>query len=108
VIPRVQETVFTLNDHYGLEIFFGLVELICGMALIAGFFTRSGRKAIRTASLVVIIFWALRVFLSKFVWGVSLVSKGILFHPTFSTWILVLSAELVIGAALVMVYRAYE
>ena len=108
VVPRVQETVFTLNDNLGLEIFFGLVELICGILLIAGFFTPLGRKAIRSASLVVFIFWALRIFLSKFVWGISFVSKGILFHPAFSTWILVLSAELVIGAALFIIYRAYE
>ncbi|HSA16016.1 MAG TPA: hypothetical protein P5346_14830 [Spirochaetota bacterium] len=108
VIPRVQETVFTLNDHLGLEIFFGLVELICGILLVAGLFMTKGRKAIRTASLVVIIFWGLRIFLSKFVWGISFVHQGVLFHPSFATWILVLTAELVILAGLFIVYRAYE
>ncbi len=108
VIPRLQESVFTLNDAYGLEIIFGVVELICGIILIAGLFPFVRKRMVSIASLVVLGFWLLRILLSKFVWGLSIGNSGVFFHPVFSTWILVLSTELVIAAALYIVYRAYE
>jgi hypothetical protein len=108
VIPQLQESVFTLNDNYNLEIIFGAVELICGIIMIVGLITFARKKAISTASIVVFIFWVLRIILSKFVWGLAIGNNGIHFHPVFSVWILVLSAELVIAAALYVVYQAYE
>jgi len=108
VIPRLQESVFTLNDRYGLEIIFGIVELICGIVLLSGLFPFIRKKMVSAASLVVLGFWLLRIILSKFVWGLSIDNGGIIFHPVFSSWILVLSTELVIAAALYIVYRAYE
>jgi hypothetical protein len=108
VIPRLQESVFTLNDTYGLEIIFGVVELICGIVLIAGLFPFVRKRMVSIASLVVLGFWLLRILLSKFIWGLSIGNSGVFFQPVFSTWILVLSTELVIAAALYIVYRAYE
>ncbi|OHD63238.1 MAG: hypothetical protein A2176_11680 [Spirochaetes bacterium RBG_13_51_14] len=108
VIPRLQESIFTLNDNLGLEIIFGVVELVCGLVLVAGLFTFIRKKAISIASLVVLVFWTVRIILSKFVWGLSIGNSGVIFHPVFSTWLLVLSAELIIAAALFIMYRAYE
>jgi hypothetical protein len=108
VIPRVQESVFSLNDNFGLEIIFGVVELVCGLILIAGLMTFLRKKAVSIASAVVFCFWILRVVLSKFIWGISAGNHGIIFRPLFSVWILVLSVELVIAAGLFLVYRAYE
>ncbi len=108
VIPQLQESVFTLNDNYNLEIIFGAVELICGIIMIVGLITFARKKAIATASIVVFFFWILRIILSKFVWGLTIGNSGIHFHPVFSVWILVLTVELVIAAALYVVYQAYE
>ncbi|MBP7734465.1 MAG: hypothetical protein KA369_00700 [Spirochaetes bacterium] len=108
VIPHLQESVFSLNDNYNLEIIFGVVELICGIIMIIGLITFARKKAIATASIVVFFFWVLRIILSKFVWGLSIGSGGVHFRPFFSVWILVLSVELVIAAALYVVYQAYE
>ncbi len=108
VIPQLQESVFSLNDNYNLEIVFGAVELVCGIILIIGLITFARKKAIATASIVVFFFWILRIILSKFIWGLSVGNSGILFKPVFSVWILVLSVELVIAASLYVVYQAYE
>jgi len=108
LIPNVQESVFTLNDRHGLEIAFGIVEVACGLLLIAGIFTFMRKKVVYAASLVVLIFWAARIFLSKIIWGLSFSNHGLLFIPQFSTWLLVLAAELVIASALFVIFRAYE
>ncbi|MBN1534376.1 MAG: hypothetical protein JXA20_17010 [Spirochaetes bacterium] len=108
VIPRLQESVFSLNDNLGLEIFFGLIELLCGLIFIAGLFSFMRRRVVSITSLVVLAFWLLRILLSKFVWGLSISNHGLLFRPTFSAWLLVLCAELVIGAAIYTIYRNYE
>lgn len=108
VIPQVQESVFSLNDNFGLEVIFGVVELVCGVILLAGLFTFTKKKTVAIASAVVIFFWILRIVLSKFVWGLSVGGSGIVFHPGFPAWILVLGVELVIAAALFLIYRAYE
>ena len=60
------------------------------------------------ASLVVLAFWGVRVIFTKFVWGLSLSNKGVFFLPQFSTWLLVLTCELVIAAGLYTITRAYE
>lgn len=108
VVPQVQESVFSLNDNFGLEVIFGVVELVCGVILIAGLITFAKKKAVAIASAVVFFFWILRIILSKFVWGLSVGNNGVVFHPGFPAWILVLSVELIIAAALFLMYRAYE
>lgn len=108
VIPQLQESVFSLNDTHGLEIIFGIVEIICGLLLMAGLFTFLRKKAISLAGLVTLGIWLLRILLTKFVWGLKLGNSGIMFMPQFSTWILVLSCELVIAASLYVLYRLYD
>ncbi len=108
VIPQVQESVFSLNDTHGLEIIFGIVEIICGLLLMAGLFTFPRRKAVSLACLATLGIWLLRIFLARFVWGLKIGNSGIIFIPQFSTWILVLSCQLVIAAALYVLYRVYD
>lgn len=105
VIPRLQESVFSLNDNLGLEIFFGIIEIVCGLILLAGLFSLMKKKVISLALMVILCFWLLRVFLSKLLWGLSFSNHGLIFRPSFSVWLLVLSAEIVIAAALYGVYR---
>ncbi len=108
VIPRLQESVFSLNDNLGLEIFFGIVELVCGLLLLAGVFEMVKKKAVSTTSLILLCLWGARIFLSQFVWGLSFSGRGIFFHPSFSAWILVLVTELLVAAAILIVYRYQE
>jgi len=108
VVPQLQESVFTLNDNYYLEIIFGAVDLVCGLILIVGLLAFARKKAIATASIVVFLFWIVRIILTKFVWGLTIGAGGIHFRPVFSVWILILAVELVIAAALYVVYQAYE
>ncbi len=109
VIPGVQESVFSLNDRrVGIEVIFGIVEIVCGILLIGGLFTVMKKKTISKAVLVVLIFWALRIAATKFIWGINLSSRGVVFEPSFAAWILVLSCEMVIAAALYVVYLVYE
>ena len=105
VIPRLQESVFSLNDNLGLEIFFGIIEIVCGLILLAGLFSLMKKKVISLALVVILCFWVLRVFLSKLLWGLSFSNHGLLFRPSFSVWLLVFTAEIVIAAALFAVYR---
>ena len=108
VLPQLQESVFTLNDNHNLEVVFGIVELVCGIIMMAGLATFRKKRPIAIATIVVLFFWAVRIVLSKLVWGLAAGNSGIHFRPDFSFWLLVLSAELVIAAALFVVYRAYE
>lgn len=105
VIPRLQESVFSLNDNLGLEIFFGIIEIICGLILAAGLFSLMKKKVISLALLVILCFWLLRLFLSKLLWGLSFSNHGLLFRPSFSVWLLVFTAEIVIATAIYAVYR---
>ncbi len=109
VLPTVQESVFSLSDrNLELEIAFGVVEIICGLLLIVGLFTRKGSSTVRIASFLVFLLWLLRIVLTKIVWGVVLSGGTITFYPAFPAWIMVLSAEAVIAAGLLVVHRAYE
>jgi hypothetical protein len=107
VIPRVQESVFSLNENLGLDIFFGLIELVCGIMFIPGIFFFMRRMVVSITSLVVRCFWTLRIILSKFLWGLSSANHRLILGPSFSVWLLVLCAEMVIGAAIYSVYTNY-
>ena len=109
VLPTIQESVFSLSDkNLELEIAFGVVEIICGVLLLLGLFTRKGSSTVRIASLLVFLLWLARIVFTKIVWGVAVSGGSIQFSPSFPSWIMVIAAELVIAAALLVVHRAYE
>jgi hypothetical protein len=108
VLPQVDESIFSLrNSFQWLEVLFGCVEIACGVFLVASAFLRLAEKTTRAASLIVLVFWLLRIFLSKVVWGLDF-NNGLAFLPSFSQWLLALSVELVIAAALFHVQNSVK
>jgi hypothetical protein len=109
VLPTVEESVFSLNNQYlYLEVMFGIVEIACGAFILASLFTFFTKKVKHTMSLIILIFWAARIFLTKIIWGFALTNSGIWFKPTFGTWLLVLSCELIIASCLWINVKSYE
>jgi hypothetical protein len=104
LLPNVNESVFSLRDAYQwLEVLFGVIELASGAFLVAAAFMWLSEKTTRSASLVVLIFWLVRIFLTKIVWGLDL-SDGIVFLPSFSVWLIVLCVEFIVAAAIFKVF----
>jgi hypothetical protein len=104
ILPTVEESVFSLSKGAGwgaLEIIFGCVELICGVLIIVSLFTFLPKKTKVISSLLIFVFWCARVLISKFIFELSSVNP---FHD-FAQWLLVLSAQFVIGASLWIFYR---
>ncbi len=104
VLPTVEESVFSLLPGAGwgaLEIVFGVVELICGVLIIVSLFTFLPKKTKVIVSLLIFIFWCARVVISKFILELSRMRP----FDDFEQWLLVLSAQLVIAAALWIFYR---
>jgi len=100
VFDTIDESVFRLDWGYsGIEVLFGVIEIICGLVLIFGhlFFVKS--RAVYWSSLVVLIFWLVRIALTKFAWGI-LIRGGNMTINSFFTWLLELFAELTVAAAL--------
>jgi hypothetical protein len=109
VLPTVEESVFTLNNSYlYLEVIFGIVEIACGVFIISSLFTFFTKKIKYTMSVLIFVFWAARIILSKIVWGFAITASGIKFTPNFGTWLLILSCELIIAACLWINVKAYE
>lgn len=105
VMPQFDEGIFNLNNkNHTLEIVFGIVEIVCGIIILGGFFGRHRRGGVSTASLVVLIFWIARVVLSKFIWGsIPVVATG-----TLLIWTLYLLTDLIIMGGIWVLYRVYE
>jgi hypothetical protein len=99
VLPNVDESIFSVYDVTSIEIIFGLIQLGCGMFLLASCFMRLSERVTRSASLIVLIFWLIQTFLNQFVFGIDY-SNGLRFDPNFSAWLLYLSVHLLIGAAI--------
>ena len=109
VVRTVEESVFSLNNHYPtLEIVFGIVEMICGLFLILSKFTPLTRAVKQKVSVIIFFFWAARVILSKVVWGIVIGNGGFYFRPSLSTWLLVLSCELIIASCLWLNMQTYS
>jgi hypothetical protein len=104
ILPTVEESVFSLLPGLGygvLEIIFGIVELVCGVLIFMSLFTFLPKRVKVISSLLIFIFWCARVIISKFIFELSRMSS----IEYFSQWLLVLSAQLIIAAALWIFYR---
>jgi hypothetical protein len=104
ILPTVEESVFSLvpKQGYGVaEIFFGIVELVCGVLILLSMFTFLPKQVKQISSLLIFIFWCARVIISKFILELQYMAT----LDYFSQWLLVLAAQLVIAAALWIFYR---
>lgn len=110
ISPDIGEgAFFQLSKGYSsLEMLFGIVEIICGLLLIMGLFLSFNYKAIYFGSLIVFIFWIARIVLTRFIWGFNFINKGNLNFSLFLVWLLYLSCELAIGAAIWVVMQRYD
>jgi hypothetical protein len=109
VLPNVQESIFSLSDsNLAVELIFGLTEIACGIILVAGLFLYGQKKLLSLAGLVIFIFWAARIFVSKFVFGFKMVDGGFSFAGGFEQWILGLLVELIILVSIFSVREKYS
>ncbi len=104
VLTQVEEAGFSLNNNnILLEQLVGLVEIACGVVLLAGlggFRTRT----LATASLIVLIFWILRIVVTNFVFS----SPFALGWASLIGWGIHFSMELVIAAAVYILVKVYD
>jgi hypothetical protein len=86
-------SIYNSKSMIWIEVVFGIFEIICG-GIKAGFVT--------------LIFWLVRIFLTKFVWGFHMTDNGFWFYPAFPLWILMFACELMIACAILVVVKRYE
>lgn len=104
VLTQVEEGGFSLNNsNILLEQLVGIVEIACGVVLLAGLGSFRTRT-LASASLIVLIFWILRIIVTNFVFSnpfslgfVGLIGWGIYF-----------SMELVVAAAIYILVKVYD
>lgn len=109
VFKELGESIFSLSSRYStLEVVFGIAELVCGILLFVGFFVMSDKRPVFWGGLIVLVFWIIRIALTRFVWGLTFIKNGTIHIPNFMSWLLVLCCELVISAALLAVVRSND
>jgi hypothetical protein len=110
VMIHTDEGPFSLHNGKSLiwvEVVFGIIEIICGGILLVGFFAFTS-DIIAKAGYVILIFWLVRLFLTKFIWGMAITDNGIYFSPQFPLWILMFACELMVASAILVVVKRYE
>jgi len=106
---ELPEGIFGLQTGYNwLEVVFGVTEIICGILILLGFFIFSDSRPVYWGSFIVLIFWIARIILSRFFWGFNFIYRGQISIPSFFSWLLALSCELIIAAALFVIVGRYE
>jgi hypothetical protein len=107
VMKTVDEGVFSLGEgkYLTLEIIFGIIEIIAGAVLILGIFMAAAKNLTALSSLIILIVWIVRIVLTKFLGNIGAAFRSL---ESILAWLLVLSFELVIGAALLVIYKRYD
>lgn len=106
IIPNVDESVFSLNNNaMTLEVIFGIVELVCGLFIFASIFTFIPKKTVSLVTLIILIFWLVRIVLTKILWGITFTGGNVHFLPSFVVWLLMVCCELIIATSLFLVYK---
>ena len=109
IFRELGESIFGLHSGYGaLEVIFGIVEIFCGLLILTGFFAFRDTQPVYWGGFIALILWIARIVLSRFLWGMTfIVNDGIVISRLID-WLLVLSCELIIGAALLVILKRYE
>ena len=108
ILPDIEESVFTLNNaSLTLEVIFGVLEMLCSIVLIAGLFLYTQRKLMAFVSFVIFLFWAARIVLTKFILGIWMSNGAFRFAGGPANWLLILSVELIILFAILIINRRY-
>lgn len=101
------EGLFSLSkDRTTLEIVFGVVEIICGGFIIVDIFKRFPAKTSRMVLLSILCLWILRIVITQFIQGVRLSDQGILFLPSFWSWLFSVSVYLLVATNLWILYSS--
>ena len=104
VLPDVDEGIFAIsNRHLAVEVVFGLVELVCGIIMVFGLFTVMRRKMMYRASMVVLIFWILRMIFSRLIWAPPQAALASVLN-----WLLIISVESIVAASVWLLASTYN
>ena len=107
IIPDTGEGFFGLSKgHTSLEITFGIVELMCGVFLLADAYLRLPNRISALVIMVILGLWLFRVGYVEFYQGISFRKNGILFRPDFWNWLLSLATDMVIASGLIGLLRS--
>ncbi|MBN2443125.1 MAG: hypothetical protein JXJ04_17325 [Spirochaetales bacterium] len=103
----IDESVFSLGQGkiLPLEIAFGLIEIISGIVLFLGIFIPTAKKYTSLSTLVILIIWIVRIIITRFVYGLGWINGS---FTGFMVWLLILSVELFIAAAIFVIYKRYD
>ncbi|MBN1699743.1 MAG: DoxX family membrane protein [Spirochaetales bacterium] len=107
VSTRIDEDMFSMGGgtSIAVEISFGVVEIICGIVLLLGVFFLKARKYTAITSLIIFIIWIIRIVITRFFQGFTKMTTS---FENFMVWLLILSVELVIGAAIFVILKRYD
>lgn len=107
ILPQAGEGIFGLSkDRTTLEIIFGVFEILCGVFFLIDSVKRLPRKTSILFILVILGLWVVRIIISEFIQGIDLKSDSIVFRPTFWSWLLNLSIDLVVTSCLWFLYKS--
>lgn len=103
----INESILSLGDgkYMNMEVIFGIIEIVCGAILILSIFMANVKAMTAWGTLVILVVWVVRIVMTKFLHGFDGVFDS---FENFIIWLLILSLELVIGAALLVVYKQYD
>ncbi|MCB1169698.1 MAG: hypothetical protein KDK25_05160 [Leptospiraceae bacterium] len=106
VLPSIEEGIFSLNNNnILLEQIFGVVEIICGLLLLAPLFTHASRQTLHRAALIVLIFWGVRIVLANFFFRAPPTDVA---ADAFWIWLLHLLAQALIAVSVWVMTKVYD
>ena len=107
VLPSAGESFFGFSrGHTTIEVVFGVVEILCGLFLLADVFLRIPDRTSATVLMVILILWLARVGYTEVYQAISFRNDGIRFSPNFWTRALTLATDLVIASGLWALWRS--
>jgi hypothetical protein len=109
VLPNVEESIFSLNNsNLVVEVIFGIIEIVCALIIFGGLFTQVKKGWMSMASLLICIFWLLRIVYTQFFHKFVITAGTISFYPDIWQWFLNFFLEFVVLAVVWAINRSYS
>lgn len=82
--------------NQSIQLAIGIVALVSGALLLLSVFQLVRGRAILLCSLLIILFWLVRIIYVRFILEVRLAGGTLTFYPNLEQWLLVLSQDILV------------
>jgi len=107
-LVRGLNTLLGRPNEPTFDLIVGILAIVSGLLLLLGFFQMAQGRMVFLFTVIIMIYWAIRLVMVRFVMEVGMGQGTLNFFPDLESWLLSSSQDLIILCALWIILTGYS